>query len=119
MGGDAPITDGSTMMRKALLFLAVAMALGLAGEANASEENRDQAPKTAWLEKDAIKSKLSDLGYSVRKIEAEDGRYEVKATDKEGKKVELYVNPVTGESEKSSSKKSEDERRSDERKDRS
>ena len=106
-------------MRKALLFLAVAMAFGLAGEANASEENRDRAPKTTWLSEDAIKSKLINLGYSVRKIETEDGRYEVKATDNEGRKVELYVNPVTGEIEKSSTKKGEDEKRSDERKDRS
>ena len=106
-------------MQKALLFLAVAMVLGLAGEANASDENRDRAPKATWLAEDAIKSKLSDLGYSVRKIETEDGRYEVKATGKDGKKVELYVNPVTGEIEKSSGREAEDEKRQDERKDRS
>jgi hypothetical protein len=100
-------------MKKALVFVALAMALALAAEANAGEENRDSAPKTAWLAKDAVKSKLTDLGYSVRKIEAEDGRYEVKATDKEGKKVELYVNPVTGEIEKTSGE------RSDEKKERS
>jgi hypothetical protein len=29
--------------------------------------------------------------------ESEDGRYEVKATDKQGTRIELYVNPVTGE----------------------
>jgi hypothetical protein len=87
--------------------------LALAVEANASDENRVHAPKAAWLAKDAIKSKLNSLGYSVRKIEAEDGRYEVKATDKEGKKVELKVDPVTGEIEKTSGA------RSDERKERS
>jgi hypothetical protein len=95
-------------MKKALVFVALALALAIAGEANASESNRDGAPETAWLAKDAIKSKLTGLGYSVRKIEAEDGRYEVKASDKEGKKVELKVNPVTGEIEKTSSKQSDE-----------
>ncbi len=100
-------------MKKALVLVALALTLAVAGEANASDESRDATPKAAWLAKDAIKSKLSDLGYSVRKIEAEDGGYEVTATDKEGKKVELKVNPVTGEIEKAASKQS------DERKERS
>lgn len=101
-------------MKKALVFVALALALALAAEANASEDNRDRAPKSAWLAKDAIKSKLGELGYSVRKIEAE-----VRATDKEGEKVELYGNPVTGEIKKTSSKRSERENHSDERKERS
>ncbi len=83
-------------MRKALLFIAIAMALGIAGEAFAgSDEARGNAPRTTWLDEGAIKSKLSDLGYSVRKIETEDG-----ATDKNGAKVELYADPATGEIER-------------------
>jgi hypothetical protein len=38
-----------------------------------------------------------ELGYEVRKIEAEKGCYEVKATDKNGAKIELLVQPDTGE----------------------
>jgi hypothetical protein len=69
-------------MKKALVFVALALALAIAGEANASESNRDGALETAWLAKDAIKSKLTGLGYAVRKIEAEDGREMRPADDK-------------------------------------
>ena len=49
-------------MRKALLFIAIAMALGIAGEAFAgSDEARGNAPRTTWLDEGAIKSKLSRL----------------------------------------------------------
>jgi hypothetical protein len=36
------------------------------------------------------------MGYEVRKVDEEDGCWEVKGT-KEGKRVEAYFDPVTGE----------------------
>ena len=38
-------------------------------------------------------------GYEVRKVEVEDGCYEVYAK-KDGKRFELFVNPLTGDIEK-------------------
>ncbi len=89
-------------MRKTLTLLAFATALGVSGHALASgdDDAREAAANDKWLATSVIKSKLGELGYSVRKIEAEDGRYEVKATDKQGARVKLYVNPLTGEIEK-------------------
>lgn len=44
-----------------------------------------------------IAAKVSGMGYDVRKVERDDGCYEVYATDKNGARVELKLNPVTGE----------------------
>ena len=44
-----------------------------------------------------ILAAVTAAGYSaVTKVEHEHGRYEVKAHDAEGRKVELYVRPETG-----------------------
>ncbi len=98
-------------MRKVLLLVAIAMTLGSTVEAFADDDDaRGGARAANWLSEAAIKSKLSDLGYTVRKIEEEDGRYEVKGTDKNGARVKMYVDPVTGEIEKPSTKKREEEK---------
>lgn len=87
-------------MRKTLTLIALAAALGVPGHAFAGGGGHGTAPKEKWLAESEIKSKLSELGYTVREIEIEDDRYEVEATDKQGAKVELHVNPVTGGIEK-------------------
>ena len=85
-------------MRKILALLALTAALGLSGYALASDDIYYGAAATGqWLSGETIKTKLAQLGYTVREIESEDGRYEVKATDKQDARIELYVNPVTGE----------------------
>lgn len=43
-----------------------------------------------------ITSKVSGMGYTVRKVERSHGCYEVKATDGNGGRVELKLNPTTG-----------------------
>lgn len=45
-----------------------------------------------------VTEKLTAQGYKdIRKIEREGGCYEVKAVDKDGKAVKLYLNALTGE----------------------
>ena len=45
-----------------------------------------------------VQSKLESAGYrDFEKIERERTKYEVKATDPQGQRVELYVDPVTGD----------------------
>lgn len=46
---------------------------------------------------ESIQKMLEDKGYKVRKMDKEDGCVEMKGTDAEGKRVEVYVHPVTGE----------------------
>ncbi len=51
-----------------------------------------------WLSIPQIYGKVEEAGYrDVRKIERERGYYEVKAIDRDGRRVELHVNPQTGE----------------------
>ncbi|MDO8990627.1 MAG: PepSY domain-containing protein [Sideroxyarcus sp.] len=51
-----------------------------------------------WLSISQIYLKLEAVGYgNVEKIEREGGSYEVKATDRNGQRVKLFVHPQTGE----------------------
>ncbi len=54
------------------------------------------APESEWMSVDAISAKFTADGYTVRQVKVEDGCYEIYAKDKNGMKVETYVNPVTG-----------------------
>lgn len=51
-----------------------------------------------------ITAKVAAMGYTVRKVEHDDGCYEVDAIDKNGARVELKLHPVTGELVKSKHK---------------
>jgi hypothetical protein len=46
---------------------------------------------------DQVALKLKQQGYTVHKIEASHGCYEVKATDTKGTRVEMYLDPATAE----------------------
>jgi hypothetical protein len=71
---------------------AVLLAAGPAGAADLCKEH----PKAEWMKSEAVKSKAEAMGYQVRSVGEEDGCWEVKGT-KEGKRVEAYFDPVTGE----------------------
>jgi hypothetical protein len=50
-----------------------------------------------WMSRDAASSLMAGKGFDVRRVKREDGCYEVYAIDKTGARVEIYINPVTGE----------------------
>jgi hypothetical protein len=51
-----------------------------------------------WLSISQIHEKLEAAGYrNVEKIEREHGGYEARATDRNGERIKLYLNPQTGE----------------------
>lgn len=82
-------------MRDTALLTAIGL-LAIASPALAeSEESCTKAPKAEWLSNDQIKSKLGEQGYSISKVETEDSCAEAEGTDKDGKKVELNVDPAT------------------------
>ena len=77
--------------------IAAAAALSLAaitGIASASE-TCTQEPKSKWLPQETIAAKLKEQGFEVSRTETKRSCYEVKAKDAQGKRVELYVDPVT------------------------
>lgn len=55
------------------------------------------ASQGSWLTLHEIQLKIEALGYrELTKIEREDDKYEVKATDPQGQRVEIDVDPITG-----------------------
>ncbi|MCF8474092.1 MAG: PepSY domain-containing protein [Emcibacter sp.] len=79
---------------KSITALLIANSLSLT--VYASDNKCDAGPKSDWMTKEAITQSLTANGYTVRKIEEEDGCYEAYAL-KDGKKIEIYINPKTGD----------------------
>ncbi len=64
----------------------------------ADDHYSNQAGQRPWLSIPQLHDKLAAAGYrDIEKIEREDGRYEVRATDRAGRRVKLHLNPWTGE----------------------
>ena len=60
-----------------------------------------------WMSLKDVQTKLEAAGYTdFREIEREKNKYEVKATDPQGQRVELDVDPVTGDVLKTEVKRS-------------
>ena len=51
-------------------------------------------PISKWLSPDAVKAKLEQQGYTVARIKSSGTCYEAYTRDKNGNKVELFVNPA-------------------------
>jgi hypothetical protein len=99
-------------MSKSATILAAALA-AVAGSAVASADDRYESrerhelasdrgrctvrPSTGWLSMDQVIQMLKEKGFTVRKVEASHGCYEVKATNANGVRLEFYVDPATAE----------------------
>lgn len=60
-----------------------------------------------WISMEQVQTKLESTGYrDFEKIERDSNKYEVKATDAQGRRVELDVDPVTGDILKTEVKRS-------------
>lgn len=80
------------LLASALLFLATnAGATGLHSCADTD--------KAAWLSEAALTKMLEADGWSVRRMKEDGGCWEVYGTDPEGRRVEGYFHPVTGDAE--------------------
>lgn len=77
----------------ALVTLTAAMAF--AAPAMASPDCTSE-PKDKWLTEEAMKAKVTEMGYKADVFKVEGNCYEIYGYNKEGKQVEVYFNPVTG-----------------------
>ncbi len=86
-------------MRKTIAYTAASLMIAAALPAYASDEDDSCGPLAdgQQLSVQDITAKAEELGYDVRKVEREDGCFEVHAIDKNGARVEFNMNPVTGE----------------------
>ena len=48
------------------------------------------------MDQDAVRAKVRALGYRVADFEIENGCYVVEVRNKDGKEMDLYVDPVDG-----------------------
>ena len=85
-------------MRKLFILSALTLTLASAGAAFASsDEARTNAPRDQWMSVAQITEKFTSQGYKVRQVKVEKGKYEIYAIDKDGKRVEFHMDPVTAE----------------------
>ena len=84
------------MIKQAMLAGALLAALGL-GSAAQADDICAEHPSDQWMSKEDLAAKAAAMGYDVRSVKAEDGCWEVKGFDKDGNRVEVYLDPVTAE----------------------
>jgi hypothetical protein len=93
------------ILKRILPALAIGIALGAASTwVTPAFSDDKRAPAAAgpadrqWLSIPQIVDKLEAAGYrNIEKIEREHGNYEVRATNRDGRRSKLYVHPQTGE----------------------
>ena len=88
-------------MRKIAIstMLAFVVAAPLAAQAapNCTTEAKDK-----WMSEDAMKAKVATLGYErIKTFKVSGNCYEIYGYTKDGKKAEVYFNPVNGDIVKS------------------
>ena len=73
--------------------LVVAIMMSLSFVAHAKKNCTDQT-KDKWMSESGFKKKVEADGYKIRKFKQPGTCYEIYGTNKEGKEVEIYFNPV-------------------------
>lgn len=69
------------------------MLLALASTAEAKKSCTD-APQDKWMTEAQFRAKVEAMGYTIRKFKQPGTCYEIYGTDKDGRNVEIYFNPV-------------------------
>lgn len=84
-------------MKAAIAVIALASLTTACGMRSTGTECTN-APQTEWQNQDTFQQNLLDQGYKINKFVVTGGNcYEIYGFNKEGQKVEIYFNPVTGE----------------------
>ena len=76
---------------KKLIFAATVILAGLSAQAKKSCTDQ---PKDKWMSESDFKRKAVDMGYTIKTFKQPGTCYEIYGTNKAGKKVEVYFNPV-------------------------
>lgn len=78
---------------KTLISLFVVSLIAPIAEAR---KNCTEVPKDKWMNVEEFKQMVEMQGYKIRKFKTPGTCYEIYGTDKDGKNVEIYFNPVDG-----------------------
>jgi hypothetical protein len=84
-------------MNRNTLLLTASLALTLvAGPALAGPKCTSEA-KDKWLSEEVMKQKIAEMGFKdIRTFKTSGSCYEIYGHDKDGRKAEVYFNPVDG-----------------------
>lgn len=82
------------------IILATSLVLFTTNIALAKKSCTDQ-PKDKWMSEADFKKKVEAEGFKIKTFKQPGTCYEIYGTDKDGKKVEIYFNPVDGTPSKS------------------
>ncbi|EEG10351.1 PepSY domain-containing protein [Pseudogulbenkiania ferrooxidans] len=85
-------------MKKLVLTALIAAVAAPAAFAAAKCE---QHPKEQWIKEADFKQKLVKEGYQIKKFKVDGNCYELYGKNKDGKKVEIYYDTVSGKPVKS------------------
>ncbi len=78
---------------KRLLTILAFLAAFPAGAAHAHDDC--SVPMADWQPKEAVARLAEENGWIVRRIKIDDGCYEIKGSDREGRRIEVTVHPGT------------------------
>ena len=86
-------------MRKIAIFTGVAAVLGVVATAPAGSLGRPctSAPQSQWLPIQELQAMVEALGYKVQKAKLKNACGELYTIDKNGGRVELFVDPTSGQ----------------------
>ncbi|SHK23984.1 hypothetical protein SAMN05216369_1150 [Marinobacter antarcticus] len=79
---------------KKLIAVMLISAAAFSATAYAEDELCD-APKSEWRSQDALKQVLEDKGWDIKRVNVDEGCYEVYALDENKERVEVYFDPKT------------------------
>lgn len=84
---------------KRLLLVTAAASLAFAAAAQAGDDRLrcGSVPAADWMSEQDLRTKVTAMGIEVRDISIDDGCYEVEGRNRDGRRVEIGVNPKTGE----------------------
>jgi hypothetical protein len=86
-------------MRKILILTAAVAVLGSAAAAQAGSLGKPctAAPENQWLPLQQLQAKVEAMGYKVQKGKLKNACGELYTLDKDGNRVELFVDPTNGQ----------------------
>ena len=90
---------GMAAIVKISVFATALAMLGMASSVQAGTIGKPctAAPQNQWLSVEALQSKVEVLGYKVQKAKLKNACGELYALDKNGNRVELFVDPTNGQ----------------------
>ncbi len=95
--GAALLVTGALLKISAVAAAVAVLGLGSAAHASSLGRPCTSAPKSQWLPIQELQAKVEALGYKVQKGKVAKACGEFYTLDKDGKRVEVFVDPTNGQ----------------------